>query len=171
MVSNLRAMRRSTFRSVSSRYSVSAYAVTRRNTTRGYRLESRSTTAETKVAARNGLHPTRTSPTEGSARDAMFFTVWRRSSNTTVPPPSKARPYSVGVTPCRLRSSRWTPRACSRSAIEREMAGCPVFRSAAALLMLPALYDGHENVKVVQFHPTSDAVAQLHGAIHHKAAP
>ena len=35
--------------------------------------------------------------------------------------------------------------------------------------LLPGLYDGHENVKVVELHPTSDAVAQLHGAIHHKA--
>jgi hypothetical protein len=49
--------------------------------------------------------------------------------------------------PCRLRSSRRTPSIQKRS----------------CLAHAASLYDGHENVKVVQFHPTSDAIAQLHG--------
>src|SRR5260370_62475 len=33
-----------------------------------------------------GVHPIRTSPAVGSARNSMFFTAWRRSSNTATPP-------------------------------------------------------------------------------------
>src|SRR5689334_13183449 len=49
-----------------------------------------------------------------------------------------ARPYNVGSTPNAPRSSRRTPNACSRSAIDREIAGCEVASSFAALPMLPA---------------------------------
>ena len=47
-------------------------------------------------------------------------------------------PVAVGSTPRRVRSSSRTPIACSRSAIDLEIAGCVVLRSAATLLMLPA---------------------------------
>src|SRR5262245_34124780 len=51
---------------------------------------------------------------------------------------SMARPYSVGSIPCVLRSRRRTPMICSSSAIDLEMAGWEVFRSAAAFFILPA---------------------------------
>jgi hypothetical protein len=102
------------------------------------RRETRSTTAETKLAATERLQPTRTSPAAGSERNSMLLTVWRRSSNTAVPPSSKMRPYWVASTPRGPRSSRRTPRARSNSPIDLEMADCPVLRSTAALLMLPA---------------------------------
>jgi hypothetical protein len=44
--------------------------------------------------------------------------------------------------------------------------GLPGVQKRSGLAHATSLCDGHENVKVVQFHPTSDAVAQLHGAIH-----
>src|SRR4029078_8337227 len=71
-------------------------------------------------------------------RNSIFLTAWRRSSNAAAPPSSKARPYLVGSTPRGGRSTRRTPTMCSNSAIDLEMADCPVFRSAAALFMLPA---------------------------------
>ena len=90
-------------------------------------------------------------PSRGSARNSMFFTAWRRSSNTAAPPSSKARPYSVGSTPWRLRSSRRTPSACSSSAIDLEMCGWVVFRSRGRLPHAAGLHDGHQDVQVCSF--------------------
>ena len=132
------ATKRSTFRSVSSPCSSSVCLDTIWKIMRGYRRESRSTTAETKLAASGGMLPIRTSPAVGSAKNSMFFTPRRKASNTAVPQSSSARPNSVGSTPLRSRSSKRTPNACSKSAIDLETLGCVVLRRCAAFPMLPA---------------------------------
>ena len=80
----------------------------------------------------------------------MFFTAWRRSSNTATPPSSKARPNPVGSTPCgdcgRATARQW---CVSNSAIDLEIAGLGGVERAAAFLMLPGLYDRHQDMKVV----------------------
>jgi len=62
----------------------------------------------------------------------------RRSSNTAAPLSSSTRLYSVISTPCELRSSNRRSIVRSNSAIDLEMAGWVVLRSAAALSILPA---------------------------------
>jgi phthalate 4,5-dioxygenase oxygenase subunit len=54
-------------------------------------------------SAKAGLLPMLNSPAVGSERDSILLTPWRRSSNTAVPQARRARPCSVGSTPCRER--------------------------------------------------------------------
>jgi hypothetical protein len=51
---------------------------------------------------------------------------------------------------------------CSNSAIDLEMADCPVFRSRRRLIHAASLHNSHQDVKVVQLHPASDTIAHLH---------
>ena len=95
-------------------------------------------TAAATPSANAAVAPTRNSPAFGSERNSMSWTPCLSSSKAATPRLSSARPYWVGSTPCALRSRSRTPIVCSSSAIDLEIAGCVVFRTAAALLMLPA---------------------------------
>jgi len=76
---------------------------------------------------------------------------WRRSSNMAVPPSSKARPYSVVRRRGGCDRAAATPIACSRSAIDLETAAawCQDFAPPCSC---SGLDDGHQHVKIVQFH-------------------
>jgi len=125
-------------RSISARWIKGAVPVMTWKTMRGCRRVSRLITASTGPEAIASGHPIRNSPAVGSARNSTSFTPWRSSSKTATPRRMMASPYCVGATPQALRSSRRTLSVCSRSAIERETAGCEVPSRCAALAMLPA---------------------------------
>src|SRR5262245_35346734 len=93
----------------------------------------------------------------GEKLDALH--AWRRSSKTAIPQPSN----SVGSTPWRWRSSKRTPNVCSpvpRSIAKRWAAWCSGATPPCPCCR-PA--ERHQEVQVVQLHPASDAIAQLHG--------
>jgi hypothetical protein len=50
----------------------------------------------------------------------------------------------------------------SNSPIDLEIAGWVVLRSAAAFVHAAGLRDNHQDMKVVQLHPASDAITQQH---------
>ena len=119
-------------------------------------------TAETKLAASKGVHPIRTSPAVGSARNSIFFTALAQVVEHGRSAIEQGATVLGRLDPLGGAIEQTHANVCSSSAIDLEMADCAVFRSAAALSHAASLHDGHQDVKVVQLHPASDAIAHLH---------
>ena len=125
-------------------------------------------TAETKLAARKGLHPIRTSPAVGSARNSMFFT-------------RLAQVIEHGRSAIEQGATVLGRLDALRVAVEQTHANGPFqFRDRSGngglgrieergrLAHAAGLHDGHQDMEVVQLHPASDAIAQLHLGTHCK---
>src|SRR3979490_1419504 len=94
---------------------------------------------ETKLAANKALLPIRTSPAAGSARNSRFYTlraaVEKSHANGTFQ--FRDRPGNGGLAGVQKRR---------------------------CLVHAAGLHDGHQDVQIMQLHPTSDTIAQLHRA-------
>ena len=101
-------------------------------------------------------------PTVGSARKASSSIPSLSSSKMTWPRVTSARPYAVGSTPPRLRSSRRRPNVCSISAIAFDTAGCEIGKLCRGFRHASLLHHGQQDMQVPKLEPASNAIHPLH---------
>ena len=119
-------------------------------------------TAETKLAARRGLHPIRTLP---AARVVKKFDVLQ----------GLAQVIEHGRSAFEKRATVVGRRDASGTAVEQRHTHGPLqisnrsgngglrrVEECGGLVHAAGLHDRHQDMKVVQFHPASDAIVRLH---------
>ena len=96
----------------------------------------------------------------------MFFTPWRRSSNTATPQSSKRAAVFGRLDALAMAIEQAHAERMLQIRDRSGNVGLEVFEAPRRLAHAAGLHDGHEDVQVLQLHPAADAIAQLHGVTH-----